>query len=62
MKWLVYVWLTLTILFWIMLVVKGILKKRVSKEANEGMDIVVDVLGIATVMLSFWFAYCIFVD
>jgi hypothetical protein len=62
MKWLVYVWLTLTILFWIMFAVKGILKKRVSEKANEVLDILVDVFGISATMLSFWIAYCIFVD
>lgn len=60
MKWLLYLWLTLTVLFCTMLVVKGILKKQVSKEANEGMDLLVDVFGIATVMLSILLAYCIF--
>lgn len=62
MKWLVYVWLTLTILFWIMLAVKGILKKRVSEKTNEVLDILVDVFGIPAMMLSFWIAYCILVD
>lgn len=62
MKWLVYVWLTLIILFWIMFAVKGILKKRVSKKANEVLDILVDVFGIPAAMLSFWIVYCIFVD
>ena len=60
MKWVIYIWLTLNILFCIMLAVKGILKNRVSEKTNEGMDILLDVLGIATVMLSFWLAYCIF--
>ena len=60
MKWLLYVWITLTVLFCIILAVKGILKKRVSKEANEGMDLLVDVFGITTAMLSFLLAYCIF--
>ena len=62
MKWLVYVWLTLTILFWIMFAVKGIIKKRVSEKTNEVLDILVDVFGISATMLSFWIAYCIFVD
>lgn len=62
MKWLVYVWLTLTILFWIMFAVKGILKKRVSEKTNGILDILVDAFGISATMLSFWIAYCIFVD